>query len=95
MALDLKTILDGVKDQGLGGKKKRPKHGMRSTNIQHFTDGSHAVTHLPYEGDETSYAAKDAGDLASKIKKYLGDAPEPEGIKEKNDSPSEEIKEKV
>jgi hypothetical protein len=95
MALDLKGILDSVKDTGLGGKKKRPKHGFRNTHIEHLTDGSHVARMQPYEGDETSFTAADHKELADKIKKYLGDAGEPEGMKEKNDSPSEEIKEKI
>jgi len=95
MALDLKTILEGVKDAGLGGGKKRPKHGFRSTHVEHLTDGSHVARMQPHEGDETSFTAADHNELAAKIKKYLGDSAEPEGVKEKNDSPAEEAKEKV
>jgi len=78
----------------LGGPKK-PKHGMRSTHIDHHPDGSHTVRHAPISGDEVSYAVGNSKELQAKIKQYLGDAAEPEGIAEKNDSPAEDAAEKV
>lgn len=73
MAMDIKSILDNVKDAGLGGKKKRPKHGMRHTSIDHLDDGSHVARMQPHEGEETNFSAKDHNELAKKIKDYLGD----------------------
>jgi hypothetical protein len=71
----LKDILDKA-TAGLG-KKKRPKHGMRSTHIDHLDDGSHVGRIQPHEGDEMSFSAKNEGELASKIKEYLGDKEAP------------------
>jgi hypothetical protein len=86
----LKDILEKAKD-GLG-KKNRPKHGMRSTHIAHHANGSHTVTHTPHEmGDETSYAVADTGELASKIKEYLGDKEAPEGPGMKIAGPEESM----
>jgi hypothetical protein len=74
--MDVKSLLDSVKDTGLGGKKKRPKHGFRSTHTEHLDDGSHVVRMQPHEGREISYSAKNTDDLAKKIKQYLGDKSE-------------------
>lgn len=90
---NLNEVLERAKD-ALGGPK-RPKHGMRSTHVDHLQDGSHIVRHQPFDGEEVNYSAKNTKELNDKIKQYLGDAPEPEGAKEKNDSLAEEAKEKV
>jgi len=96
MAFNINKLLDKVKDTGLSGpKKNRPKHGMRSTQIEHLTDGSHVVRHQPYEGEETSYVAKDEKELAAKVRKYLGDKEEAAEGDTQKDSPAEESTEKV
>lgn len=93
MAIDLKEVMDKA-TAGLG-KPKRPKHGFRSTHLEHLTDGSHVARMQPHEGDETSFTAKNSKELADKIKKYLGDSAEPEAPKEAHDSKLEESAEKV
>ncbi len=95
MAFNISSLLDKVKDDGLGGKKKRPKHGMRTTSMEHMTEGSHVVRHMPYEGDEISYVAKDHAELAKKIKEYLGEKEEAAEGDTKKDSPAEESTEKA
>jgi len=52
-------------------KSEKPKHGLRTTDIESHFDGSHTVRHTPYAGDEISYAVKDTGELQNKIKQYL------------------------
>lgn len=68
---NLQEVVDRAKD-ALGGPK-RPKHGMRNMRVDHHTDGSHTVHHMPHEGEEISYAVKNHAELADKIKQYLGD----------------------
>ncbi len=95
MAINISELIGKVKDEGLGGGKKRPKHGMRSTHIEHLTEGSHVVRHSPYEGEETSYVAKNSKELSDKIKQYLGGKEEAAEGDTKKDSSSEESPEKV
>ena len=75
--MDIKSILENVKDSGLGGKKKRPKHGFRSTHIEHLNDNSHVARMQPHEGEEVNFSAADHKELADKIKEYLGDKEAP------------------
>lgn len=79
---NLQEVIDRAKD-ALGGPM-RPKHGMRSTHIDHHSNGSHTVRHSPLGGsemgkipEETSYAVKDTNELQDKIKEYLGDKEAP------------------
>lgn len=95
---NLQDVIDRAKD-ALGGPM-RPKHGMRSTRIDHHSNGSHTVTHVPHMSPEKpmnediSYAVKNHKELADKIKEYLGDKNEPEAPGQK-DSKAEESAEKA
>jgi hypothetical protein len=80
-----KSLMDKA-TAALGGKDQGPKHGFRSTHVDHHNDGSHTVRHMPHMGDEVSYAVKDNNELTQKIKKYLGKDSEPD----ESDSPAKE-----
>jgi len=70
---------------GLGGSKKS-KHGIRSTHIDHHTDGSATVKHQMAmrsdkvgmgDNDDDSYAVKNVDELVSRLKEKLGGSSEP------------------
>jgi SLT domain-containing protein len=97
---NLQDVIERAKDS-LGGPM-RPAHGMRSTRIDHHSNGSHTVTHVPHmntmdskSNEDISYAVKNHAELASKIKEYLGDKEEMAEGDKKKDSKSEESAEKV
>lgn len=57
--------------------KKKKKHGFGATHIEHHTDGSHTVRHVPEDGgQEVSYAAPDLNGVKAGLDQNLG---EPEG----------------
>lgn len=90
---NLQEVIERAKDS-LGGPM-RPKHGMRSSHVDHLNDGSHVVRMQPHAGDEVSYSAKDHKELADKLKQYLGDKEEMAEGDSKPDSKAEESKEKA
>jgi len=66
-----KSVLD--KATAALGTSQKPKHGMRSTSIDHHGDGSHTVRHMPIEGgQDQSYAVKNTSELGKRIKEILG-----------------------
>lgn len=78
-----KAVMDKA-TAGLGGSKK-PKHGIRSTHIDHHTDGSATVKHQMHtrpekvgmDDSEESYAVKNTDELVSRLKEMLGGSSEP------------------
>lgn len=76
---EMKKAMMDKATSGLGGGKK-PKHGVRSTHIDHHHDGSHTVRHqmhsspdkMGMDDSERSYAVANSGDLVSRLKEMLG-----------------------
>lgn len=57
--------------------KKKKKHKFGVTHIEHHTDGSHTVRHVPEDGgQEMSYASPDLNGVKAGLDQNLG---EPEG----------------
>jgi hypothetical protein len=83
-----KSLMDKATAALGGASEDGPKHGFRSTHVDHHKDGSHTVRHTPKMGDEISYAVKDNNELTQKIKKYLGKSGDDE-VNE-SDSPAKE-----
>src|SRR5579859_4150278 len=53
--------------------KKKKKHGFAATHIEHHTDGSHTVRHVPDDGgQETSYASPDLNGVKAGLDQNLG-----------------------
>ena len=78
-----KAVMDKA-TAGLGGDKKS-KHGMRSTHIDHHSNGSHTVKiqkhHSPdkmgsMEDNEHSFAVENSAALMAKLKELLGEEAE-------------------
>lgn len=82
-------------EEVLGGKKsskhtsKKKKH--RETRIEHHSDGSHTVRHVPADGgDEVSYAAPDLAAVHQGLDQNIGTntaEPSPEPAPEPTGSP--------